>query len=361
MSLLADLLSKVKQPSPKKDIPPNLKNIVSDSARKSALKRKILFLSVVFIVAVASGFLIVYFMQSFNQRTLSRGHRAEGIEQKSQNTEHRPQTIDNKVKAQKNKSAEVRAGLALPLRSGRTEERKGKGETNSRKQREDGRNQGPAVSNQQPAAGSQQIPTDNRQPITDIRADVDAHLYSARQYEIKKDYSKAMHEYNKVIEIDKNNFGAMNKMAYLLLHLGQAEGSIKYSQMALDINKDYVPALVNFAVAHAKLGNISTAESYLKRALLIEASNTSVLSNLALLYERKGDYSRAYEYFSRLAASGDITGYLGLARIYEKQNKIEDALKVYKNIYALSSVENETRQMVKERIVLLTQIVPLKK
>ena len=41
MSLLADLLSKIKQPQTKRDVPPNLINIVQGSARKSADRRRI--------------------------------------------------------------------------------------------------------------------------------------------------------------------------------------------------------------------------------------------------------------------------------------------------------------------------------
>jgi len=329
MSLLADLLSKIKQPGPTKDIPPNLKNIVSSSAQRSAFKKRIILLSTFFLGAVVLGFLVVYFIQSFNQKTEERGQR---LEVREHGTEGR--------------------GEGSGVGEQETEDRK-QG-TERRGQKTEVKRQGSTVGNRQPITDNQQLTADNQQPIADTRADVGAHLYSAKEYEMQKDYSKALLEYKKIIEVDKNNFGAMNNIAYLLLHLGQAEESIKYSEMSLDINKDYVPALINLAVAYAKLGNTSTAEAYLKQALLIEASNASVLLNLALLYEKKGDYPMASEYFSRLAALGDITGSMGLARIYEKQNKIGDALKVYKNIYALNSIDNRTRQMVSERISLLS-------
>ncbi|MBI5050858.1 MAG: hypothetical protein HZC11_08345, partial [Nitrospirae bacterium] len=58
MSLLADLLSRVKHQQTKMDVPPNLRNIV---VRQSAHKRKMLLLSVFFAVAVISGISIIYF------------------------------------------------------------------------------------------------------------------------------------------------------------------------------------------------------------------------------------------------------------------------------------------------------------
>ena len=125
--------------------------------------------------------------------------------------------------------------------------------------------------------------------------------------------------------------------------------------MAVNIKKDYVPALINLAVANARTGNTSAAETYLNNALMIEPDNQSVLLNYAVLYEKKGDYTRASEYFLKLNRLGNVTGSLGLARIYEKQDKKEEALKIYKNIYSLNSIDNETRQIVRQRIILLSE------
>ena len=185
-------------------------------------------------------------------------------------------------------------------------------------------------------------------------AQIDAYLYSARNHEIKKDYSKALFDYRKVLELDKNNFTVMNNIAYILLQIGLISESIEYSQMAVNIKKDYVPALINLAVGNARTGNTSAAETYLNSALMIEPDNQSVLLNYAVLYEKKGDYTRASEYFLKLNRLGNVTGSLGLARIYEKQDKKEEALKIYKNIYSLNFIDNETRQIVRQRIILLS-------
>jgi tetratricopeptide (TPR) repeat protein len=43
----------------------------------------------------------------------------------------------------------------------------------------------------------------------------DAYLYSALKHEIKRDYSRALADYKKALEIDKNNFKIMNNIAYI--------------------------------------------------------------------------------------------------------------------------------------------------
>lgn len=55
MSLLADLLSKVKYQGFKSDVPPNLKHAVLNSSEKYAVKKRIIFLSVLIFAAVVSG------------------------------------------------------------------------------------------------------------------------------------------------------------------------------------------------------------------------------------------------------------------------------------------------------------------
>ncbi|MBI4838796.1 MAG: hypothetical protein HY806_06570, partial [Nitrospirae bacterium] len=61
MSLLADLLSKVKQQQTKREITPNLKNII---ATESAHKKKIILYSALLGAVVISGILTVYLLQS---------------------------------------------------------------------------------------------------------------------------------------------------------------------------------------------------------------------------------------------------------------------------------------------------------
>jgi tetratricopeptide (TPR) repeat protein len=183
---------------------------------------------------------------------------------------------------------------------------------------------------------------------------IDAYLYSAAKHELNKEYSKALIDYKRILKIDKDNYIVMNNIAYILLRLGLVVESIRYSKMAVDIKGDYVPGLINLAIAYARLGDLSASERYLKKAFDIEPANKSVIANLAILYEKKEDYTKSSEYFQKLSRLGDLEGYLGLARVYEKQDRIKEAREIYSEIYSLGSLDKETRQMIRQRLILLS-------
>jgi len=99
MSLLADLLSKIKPPRTATDIPPNLRNIVQSSARKSVNRRRTVLLSVLFATAVLTGFFVVYLTKSLPEKSagnirMSPRERAVTSEQ-AQVAAH--MTNDNKI------------------------------------------------------------------------------------------------------------------------------------------------------------------------------------------------------------------------------------------------------------------------
>ncbi len=354
MSLLADLLSKIKHSQSKSEIPPNLKHIVSSSAQQSARRRKIILISIFFIAAVVAGIFAIYFMNSIT-----------GIRTGGQGSEVRKQITETKNQKSEIKSQKELSGTVKPENANeqaKTNEAISKEalvETFiSQQDTKYSKNNPPSPPFSKGGMGgfsSEKKEIEIEKMIKDKNtAQIDAYLYSARNHEIKKDYSKALFDYRKVLELDKNNFTVMNNIAYILLQIGLINESIEYSQMAVNIKKDYVPALINLAVANARTGNTSAAETYLNSALMIEPDNQSVLLNCAVLYEKKGDYPSASEYFLKLNRLGNVTGSLGLARIYEKQDKKEEALKIYKNTYSLNSIDNETRQIVRQRIILLS-------
>jgi len=366
VSLLADLLSKIKHSQSKREIPPNLKHIVSSSAQQSARKRKIILISTFFITAVIAGIFAIYFMNSITGM-LDKG---QGLGVRGQGSEVRkPEEAGSRKPETESQNELIEDGAVKPNMSDefgvksselRVQDLKNKLEIDKplkdrtrKTEHRFGLNEVERTPNREPKTESPEQKTQSSE-IQNVRAAVDAYLYSARNHEIKKDYSKALFDYRKVLELDKNNFTVMNNIAYILLQIGLINESIEYSQMAVNIKKDHVPALINLAVANAKIGNISAAETYLNSALMIEPDNQSVLLNCAVLYEKKGDYTRASEYFLKLNRLGNVTGSLGLARIYEKQDKKEEALKIYKNIYSLNFIDNETRQIVRQRIILLS-------
>jgi len=361
MSLLADLLSKVKPASPGRDIPPNLKNIVHTSVKRSAYKRKIIFISVFLAVSIMSGILVIYYVR--NLSGISGKEVDMGtLPGPSIGVEGKPQSVSRAGSDQAvDTSTEVVAKADKQIRTPSLELKE---ETD--KQLTDYPKSALQESSAEKIKVEEPVKTEEGSLTahTEVeRTDVferDALLYAARDYELKKDYSKALSIYKKILEMDKDNITVMNNIAYILLYFNLIEESIKYSQMAVDINNDYVPALINLGVAYTKHGDIAAAEGYLKRAFTLEPDNKSVILNLAIFYEKQKDNDTASKHYTKLIHLGDIGGYLGLARVYEKEGRIEEGLKIYKSIYSLDSIDDKTRIMVNQRVNILNERLRMK-
>ncbi len=364
MSLLADLLSKIKQPQSKREVPPNLVNIVQGS-RKSSNRRRVILLSVMTAVSVTAGLFLVYFTKTLPEKSVS---------DISITNQERPAMPAGQIEAGTNM-----AGADNPsLVKGAQENVKGENPLDTRELSpplKKGDLGGFPNGKEKPAKLSlppedkesgdtyapEKILDEKKEPAWSLRVspakhiapDVDSFLYSAREFEMKKNYPKALENYKRALEMDRDNFVVMNSIAYILLEMNLTDESVRYSRMAIDNNKDYVPALINLGIAHAKSGNTPLAEDYLIRASRLEPDNRNIIINLAILYERQKDYDRASEYFTKLIKLGDVEGSLGLARIYEMQGRIGEALKLYRVVYEHGSIDDKTRSLVRQRIVTL--------
>jgi Flp pilus assembly protein TadD len=354
MSLLAELLSRVKHPTQsKREIPPNLRDIVSLSARRSAYVRKIVLISLLFVVAIAAGISTVYVLKPFSPEVSKKAqtqHASLEVEKPSppkQVDEIQDVTVEpappfsTAMKRgfsswsirQRIASARKTASVPAPL-AGKPEKQNEKQVKNDKSAKKD---------------------VKEAREKTEIAEKIDAYLYSAKSHELRGDYTGALSDYRKILKLDRNNYTVMNNMAYIFLKLGMLQESIHYSKRAVALQHDYVPGLVNLAIAYATAGNREMSETYLLKALTVEPANKNILSNLAILYERDMDLQKASLYFSRLAKLGDVNGILGLARIYEKQDRKEDARRIYRELLAGKTLEENTRELVRERLDILSQ------
>lgn len=383
MSLLADLLSKLKHEGRKGDVPPRLKSAVETYSQKESARKRLLIPAFVVLLAVAAGFITVYVMERYIKPSFMPGAQAppSRLADLRKNAEIKPSEpspapapevkIEKKEEikpapgpqaAKNEKPQEKPAGkderAAVPVKktekahapAGRAKSRPVSGpadEGSAAKQRTGGTAPTALLPVFAPPAQAQQAaaPKD--------RSEIDNYIYQARTYESIKNYRQALLYYKKAAEYSAGNHVILNNIAAILIRLGIFDEAVKYASDALRISPDYVPALVNNGVAHIRLGKPEEGERYLMKGLSAEPENRQALLNLGILYEKQGLNKMASESFSKLASAGDLQGYLGMARLYEDEGKAAEAVGVYNNILNMNGVDSKVKGMVNDRLQFL--------
>lgn len=319
MSLLSDLLSKIKHPEPRKDVPPGLRSMVSTLKKKEFNRRRLALFMAFAVMALGSGFVTVYLVGIYLPTSEYRALKSEQPSPTGSAAQI-PQETSKGVNSQEKKVEMVRT------------QKEGEEKKIEKK-----------VS-PEPLKGQKTL-KDTSQPVQDIDniyvlherktqpetvevADIekpkadssekDLYLYMAGNYESRKDYPNALDSYKKVLSIEPMNYRVMNNIASILLQINSPEEAKNYLQNAFNIKNDYVPGLINMGIALARLGETEKAEGFLLRAHTLEPDNRRTIKNIAILYEKKGNYEKAREYYLRLQRLGDTEGSVGLERTRDR-------------------------------------------
>jgi len=313
MSLLSDLLSKIKHPEPRKDVPPGLRSMVSTLKKKEFNRRRLALFMAFAVMALGSGFVTVYLVGIYLPTSELRALKSEqpsptGSAAQTPQETSRGQVIVN--------SQEKKVEMVRTQKEGeekKIEKKVSPGPLKIQKTFED---------TSQPVQGRKTQPetvevANIEKPKVDS-SEKDLYLYMAGNYESRKDYPNALASYKKVLSIEPMNYRVMNNIASILLQLNSIEEAKNYLQNAFNIKNDYVPGLINMGIALARLGETEKAEGFLLRAHTLEPDNRRTIFNIAILYEKKGNYEKAREYYLRLQRLGDTEGSLGLERTRDR-------------------------------------------
>jgi len=356
MSLLADLLSKVKYQKHEGGIPPTLERVISDSKKKRVVKKQIFIMGGVALIIVFVGLGFVYYINMLTAPSPLPVAARTNIKPPLQ-----PREIDTKRPEPTHGSADkIIDSQAVKPESGQsvkaeTDVSKKMPKTNSDPlvQKENTQSFSSEKKYSSPRSSARsggETAKLSQESAPSRKADRDGFLYTAKNYEATRDYYHALNYYKKALEIDRRNYVIMNNISSILINMGLYEEAIKYSKDVLNINRNYAPALVNLGISFVQLGNMSEGKAYLLKAGYLEPSNKNVLLNLALLYEKNKDYDEASKMYSKLYQMDDIQGYLGIARVAEGTSRPDDAKKAYREILALNNVDSKTKKIVSDRL-----------
>lgn len=353
MSLLADLLARIKQPDSKREVSPNLRNIVEAASRRSGIRRKILLLTCLFAAAVVTGIALTYVGRSLLETesaiTMPEGTVAANTDIRTEQRDDISGTKNMQQIADATEKVPIKPANAMPDAEKKTApEPVASGSARAPSQEKAG-HKAPDVTGGGSSlkAGLKTVPDKE----TDRKSA--AFLYAARKYERDNDYLHALSNYRKALELDADNFRVMNNIAFIYLKLDLPDEAMAYARKALERNGDYVPALMNMAIAYARSGKYDDAERSFNDAADLDPDNQTLLLNRALLHERQENFSKAFDLYSRLGRLGDGDGLLGQARIYEKQGQTQKAIMRYRDISMSETVDDAFRIRAQERLIVL--------
>jgi tetratricopeptide (TPR) repeat protein len=355
MSLITDLLSKITQNEPKRDVPPLLRDAITQRSLRSKIRNKTMVIVIASVVIVMAGSLAIYSVDYFaSSPSTSVSLKVENPHSAQQATTILP--VDQKLKEQASFSTQETDKKAV--QSIKTEARKldiqspiyEEGSLKKRPKKNIPINFSVNITSQREKTSHTATGELSKERENITRQDKDYYLYTAQAFEKEKEFHLALASYKKVLIVDPGNYRVMNNMSSALINLGEYQEAIKYGEQAIHFRKQYVPALINLGIAYNHLGRYLEGEKYLKEALDIEPLSRAAMMNAALLYEKREAYDEARKIYLKLSGTADVQGYIGLARICEKQGKTEEAIHYYRGVMSLENRNSQIWNLANDRL-----------
>ncbi|MEW5693185.1 MAG: tetratricopeptide repeat protein [Candidatus Hydrogenedentota bacterium] len=122
-----------------------------------------------------------------------------------------------------------------------------------------------------------------------------------------KEYDKSIECYNKVIELDKDNYDANYGMGMNYLFKNDIATAKRYFNIVYEFYPDNINNLWRLAGVEFNLGNVNRAEELCEKAIKINGKDGRIYALLGIINITKGDLDKAKEDF-RLAKEYDPNG-----------------------------------------------------
>jgi serine/threonine protein kinase/tetratricopeptide (TPR) repeat protein len=129
------------------------------------------------------------------------------------------------------------------------------------------------------------------------------------------DWARAETEYQRALEINRNNVDACHQYAHLLTFLGRNDEGVEWILRALDLEP--VSRIISSCCGqvHFLAGRHDDAVAHLETALELDPANAGPYSWLGMVHVERGDYEKAEKAFKRGLEAGSFvprnTGALG--------------------------------------------------
>lgn len=159
-----------------------------------------------------------------------------------------------------------------------------------------------------------------------VPTNMEYYLFRANAYESLKVYDKALGDYLKVLEIDKNNSNAIRSIGDLYFDLGDFDKSFEYYNILINNNpRDHYPHFRK-ALIYDKLGDKAKELEEYKKALELNPDDGDIYNNLSTHFREEGNIDKAFEYIYKALELNPLSAFAfsTLAEIYGSINKTNE-------------------------------------
>lgn len=160
---------------------------------------------------------------------------------------------------------------------------------------------------------------------------VEIYAYLGQLYSVRREYLKAIPQFEKVLQFQPQNVDVMYVLGTLYLEAKDRAKAKEVFRRCIDFRPDHAGCLNSLGYMYAEDGeNLQDAEYLLKRALAVEPENAAYLDSLGWVYYQEGDYPKALEYLLKANAKyKDPVIYDHLGDVYLRLDREEEARKYW--------------------------------
>ena len=123
---------------------------------------------------------------------------------------------------------------------------------------------------------------------------VDLYFYLGQLYYARRDFAKAIEQFNKILTLQPQNTEMMYFLGALYVDVEQPDKAIEIFKKALEVDPDHDGVLNSLGYIYAQQGNnLDEAMKLVSRALEISPDSAAYLDSLGWVYYKQGRYEDA--------------------------------------------------------------------
>lgn len=158
---------------------------------------------------------------------------------------------------------------------------------------------------------------------------------------------KAVDALRKLAYLYAEDVDALTLLANALVKDGQVKEAVLVFNKVFSIDPDYIPALSTVGLNMYQMQDYKNALSCFENIHRQKPEDYHVMNYLGMCYYFTGDINKAKALFDKMIAMSPKIdfGYMGLALVNSKQDKLDDALKCLDKVLSLNPDNRYARQM----------------